>query len=118
MKKLLLIPIVLLILLSACSKLEVKIINNSARDLSNVKIIYSTKTKTIASVPHGRSSISTISPKAESSMKIEFQANGETHSQLCDVYIFRGAEGLITITIDDKFAITCDSEISTINVSR
>lgn len=104
-----------MVVLSACSiepakpKLTtIEITNNSKSELSNVVISGSGFSQTVGNIPVGKKQSVFVRPSGESSVTMNFNANGKSHSSGKQGY-FEPGYSQINLTIATDFKVKVDN---------
>jgi hypothetical protein len=95
--------------LSGCTRgANLNVVNRSTVELTNVVATGSGFTQSIGSIPAGQQHSVSISPRSESGLKLDFDANGRRFTSGPQGYFEGGSSAKVTATVAPDFTVTVD----------
>jgi hypothetical protein len=96
--------------LSSCTRgTNLNVVNRSTAELTNVVATGSGFTQSIGSIPAGSQRSVSISPRSESSLKLDFDAKGKHFKSLPQGYFESGTNTKVTATVSPDFTVIVDT---------
>jgi hypothetical protein len=89
---------------------NLSIINRSTAELTNVVATGSGFTKSTGSIPAGQQQSISVSPRGESDLKLEFDANGKHFKSVPQGYFESGSNTNLTATVSSDFSVIMDTK--------
>jgi hypothetical protein len=97
--------------LSGCTReTNLNIVNRSTTELTKVVATGSGFTQSIGSIPAGEQRNVLVSPRGESALKLDFNANGKHHTSGSQGYFEGGYNYKVTATVSPDFTVTVDGK--------
>jgi hypothetical protein len=99
------------IALSGCNRgTNLGIMNRSTAELTNVVATGSGFTQLIGSIPAGEQRDISVSPRSESDLQLDFDANGKHFKSVPQGYFEGGSNQKVTAIVSPDFTVTVDTK--------
>lgn len=101
-----------LALFAGCSRApQLTVINRSTVELTNVVATGTGFTQAIGSIPAGGQRSASISPRGESGLQLDFDANGKHFTSAPQGYFENNSSYKVTATVAPDFSVTVDTKL-------
>jgi hypothetical protein len=97
--------------LSGCSRgTNLKVINRSTAELTNVVATGSGFTQSLGSIPAGEQRNVSVSPRSESALQVDFDVKGKHFTSGRQGYFESGSNAKVTAIVATDFSVTVDTK--------
>jgi hypothetical protein len=99
-------------LLSSCTRgAQLTVVNRSTTELTNVVATGTGFSQAIGSISAGEERSVSVSPRGESSLQLDFDANGKHFSSAPQGYFAGSSSYKVTATVAPDFTVTVDTKL-------
>ncbi len=99
-------------LLAGCTRgAQITIVNRSTAELTNVVAAGTAFSQAVGSIPAGEQRSVSVSPRGESGLQLNFDANGKHFSSTSQGYFESGSSYKVTATVAPDFTVNVDTKL-------
>ncbi len=101
-----------MVLLSGCTRgAQITVVNRSTAELTNVIAAGTGFSQAVGSIPAGEQRSVSVSPRGESGLQINFDANGKHFLSIPQGYFEGGSSYKVTATVAPDFTVILDTKL-------